>query len=150
MRIYSPSLSPPPPPSGPFIPDVRPLAEGRTSLLKSGVAWMLLREASEVANQHMHRTGDQLCGVGLSVRFNSHLITIWHRDSSKQASIDGMLACVMEELPAELRPKSDNYFYKRHRDHAGFKAPPDAQPPAPAAPGTTAAPEVTVEPPSAH
>ncbi|GJN75207.1 hypothetical protein PLICBS_009303 [Purpureocillium lilacinum] len=94
--------------------------------------------------------GDQLCGVGLSVRFNSHLITIWHRDSSKQASIDGMLACVMEELPAELRPKSDNYFYKRHRDHAGFKAPPDAQPPAPAAPGTTAAPEVTVEPPSAR
>ncbi|PHH84174.1 hypothetical protein CDD83_2363 [Cordyceps sp. RAO-2017] len=94
--------------------------------------------------------GDQLCGVGLSVRFNSHLITIWHRDSSKQKSIDGMLACVMEELPFELRPKADNYFYKRHCDHAGFKAPPEMQaatgPPNDGAPQ----PEVRVEPPSAH
>ncbi|KJZ80548.1 hypothetical protein HIM_00398 [Hirsutella minnesotensis 3608] len=71
--------------------------------------------------------GDQLCGVGLSVRFNSHLVTIWHRDSSKQKSIDGMLACVMDELPADLQPKAENYFYKRHRDHAGFKVPPELQ-----------------------
>ena len=42
------------------------------------------------------------------MRFNSHLITIWHRDSSKQASVDGILACVLEELPAELRPKAEN------------------------------------------
>ncbi|KAG5912758.1 hypothetical protein E4U53_005175 [Claviceps sorghi] len=34
-----------------------------------------------------------------------------------------MLACILEELPAEIRPKPDNYFYKRHRDHAGFKGP---------------------------
>ena len=70
---------------------------------------------------------DQLCGVGLSVRFNSHNITVWHRDSSKQKSIDGILACVLEELPPELRPKPDNYFYKKHADHAGFKAPPELQ-----------------------
>ncbi|TVY49167.1 Eukaryotic translation initiation factor 4E type 3 [Lachnellula occidentalis] len=68
--------------------------------------------------------GDQLCGVGLSVRFNSHLISIWHRDASKQKSIDDLLATVLEELPAELKPKPDNYFYKKHSDHAGFKAPP--------------------------
>ncbi|TVY29380.1 Eukaryotic translation initiation factor 4E type 3 [Lachnellula hyalina] len=68
--------------------------------------------------------GDQLCGVGLSVRFNSHLISIWHRDASKQKSIDDLLATVLEELPAELKPKPDNYFYKKHADHAGFKAPP--------------------------
>lgn len=67
--------------------------------------------------------GDQLCGVGLSVRFNSHLISIWHRDASKQKSIDALLATVLEELPEELRPKPDNYFYKKHSDHAGFKAP---------------------------
>ncbi|KAI0024347.1 translation initiation factor eIF4e [Xylariomycetidae sp. FL0641] len=71
--------------------------------------------------------GDQICGVGLSVRFNSHLISIWHRDASKQASIDGMLAAVLDELPPELRPKPDNYFYKKHSDHAGFKAPPELQ-----------------------
>jgi hypothetical protein len=71
--------------------------------------------------------GDQICGVGLSVRFSSHLISIWHRESSKQKSIDGMLECVLEDLPPELRPKPDNYFYKKHQDHAGFKAPPELQ-----------------------
>ncbi|CAJ2507835.1 Uu.00g090210.m01.CDS01 [Anthostomella pinea] len=71
--------------------------------------------------------GDQICGVGLSVRFNSHLISIWHRDASKQKSIDGMLQAVLDELPVELRPKPDNYFYKKHSDHAGFKAPPELQ-----------------------
>ncbi|KAF4981118.1 hypothetical protein FZEAL_3025 [Fusarium zealandicum] len=68
---------------------------------------------------------DQLCGVGLSVRFNAHLITIWHRDASKKNSVDAILACVMEELPAEVRPKPDAYFYKRHSDHAGFNPPPE-------------------------
>ncbi|POS83751.1 hypothetical protein EPUL_005185, partial [Erysiphe pulchra] len=67
--------------------------------------------------------GDQLCGVGLSVRFNSHLISIWHRDASKQKSIDAILKVVLDELPAELQPKADNYFYKKHSDHAGFRAP---------------------------
>jgi len=64
-----------------------------------------------------------LCGVGLSVRFNSHLISVWHRDASKQKSIDALLATVLEELPEEMRPKPDNYFYKKHSDHAGFKGP---------------------------
>ncbi|CAG9999806.1 unnamed protein product [Clonostachys byssicola] len=70
---------------------------------------------------------DQLAGVGLSVRFNSHLITIWHREGSRKASIDGLLKCVMTELPAELQPKPDTYFYKKHSEHAGFKAPPELQ-----------------------
>ncbi|KAK8002485.1 hypothetical protein PG989_002204 [Apiospora arundinis] len=79
------------------------------------------------ALQSVLEEGDQLCGVGLSVRFNSHLITIWHRDASKQKSIDGMLECVLEQLPENLKPKADNYFYKKHSDHAGFKAPPELQ-----------------------
>ena len=66
---------------------------------------------------------DQICGVGLSVRFNSHLISIWHRDASKQKSVDGIRDCVVTELPPELRPKPENYFYKKHSDHAGFKPP---------------------------
>jgi hypothetical protein len=32
---------------------------------------------------------------------------------------------VLEELPDELRPKPENYFYKKHADHAGFKPPPE-------------------------
>ncbi|CAK7223931.1 hypothetical protein SCUCBS95973_005346 [Sporothrix curviconia] len=71
--------------------------------------------------------GDTICGVGLSVRFTSHLISIWHRESSKQKSVDALLECVLEELPVELRPKADAYFYKKHSDHAGFKAPPELQ-----------------------
>ncbi|VBB75402.1 Putative eukaryotic translation initiation factor 4E [Podospora comata] len=77
--------------------------------------------------QSVLEEGDQICGVGLSVRFNSHLISIWHRDSSKKKSIDAMLECVLEELPPELTPKPDNYFYKKHSDHAGFKVPPELQ-----------------------
>ena len=34
---------------------------------------------------------------------------------------------MLDELPAEMRPKPDNYFYKKHSDHAGFKAPPELQ-----------------------
>jgi hypothetical protein len=26
-----------------------------------------------------------------------------------------------------VRPRPDNYFYKKHSDHAGFKAPPELQ-----------------------
>lgn len=33
----------------------------------------------------------------------------------------------MDQLPPELRPKPENYFYKKHADHAGFKAPPELQ-----------------------
>jgi len=92
-------------------------------------------------------TGDQLCGVGLSVRFNSHLISIWHRDASKQKSIDALLATVVEELPTDLKPKGpDNYFYKKHSDHAGFKAPPPATNPASAT--TNTAPAVQIEGPT--
>jgi hypothetical protein len=76
-------------------------------------------------------SGDQLCGVGLSVRFNSHLISIWHRDAAKQKSIDAILETVLGELPDELKPKPDNYFYKKHSDHAGFKAPPPTTAPGP-------------------
>ena len=61
----------------------------------------------------------------------------------------------MDELPTEMRPKTDNYFYKRHRDHTGFKAPPDASHKLPSQKDTgetsvnvPGQPVVTVEPPS--
>ncbi|OAA66115.1 translation initiation factor 4E [Cordyceps fumosorosea ARSEF 2679] len=70
---------------------------------------------------------DQICGVGLSVRFKWHLITVWNRDGSNQRSIDGIFNCVFNELPEELQARSDNYFYKKHADHEGFKCPPELQ-----------------------
>ncbi|ETS76700.1 hypothetical protein PFICI_12087 [Pestalotiopsis fici W106-1] len=89
--------------------------------------WIQLMAISETLEGVLEK-GDQICGVGLSVRFNSHLISIWHRDASKQKSIDGLLEVVLTSLPEELRPKGpDNYFYKKHSEHAGFKAPPELQ-----------------------
>ena len=73
-------------------------------------------------NSHLD---DQICGVGLSVRFNSHLISVWHRYADKQASIDGILATVLEDIPRELTRRPDSYFYKKHADHAGFKGAPE-------------------------
>ncbi|ATY59123.1 translation initiation factor 4E [Cordyceps militaris] len=70
---------------------------------------------------------DQICGVGLSVRFKYHLITVWNRDGSQQKSIDGIFASVVKELPEELQTREENYFYKRHADHEGFKVPPELQ-----------------------
>ncbi|ORY71601.1 translation initiation factor eIF 4e-like domain-containing protein [Pseudomassariella vexata] len=79
--------------------------------------------------QEVVEEGDTICGVGLSVRFNSHLISIWHRDASKKKSIDALLQYVLNNLPADLgwEPKPDNYFYKKHSDHTGFKAPAELQ-----------------------
>lgn len=65
-------------------------------------------------------TEDDLCGVSLSVRFNSNLITIWNRDGTNQKSIDGILAVVLDKLSPELKPKEGSYYYKKHSEHAGF------------------------------
>jgi hypothetical protein len=70
---------------------------------------------------------DQICGVGLSVRFNSHLVSIWHRYAHKQKSVDNLLAAVLAGMPPDVELKPENYFYKRHADHAEFKVPPELQ-----------------------
>ncbi|KAM3512820.1 hypothetical protein MY11210_003525 [Beauveria gryllotalpidicola] len=72
-------------------------------------------------------TDDTICGVGLSVRFKYHLVTVWNRDASKKKSIDGIFDCVFRELPEDLQARSENYFYKKHADHEGFKVPPELQ-----------------------
>ncbi|KOS18537.1 Eukaryotic translation initiation factor 4E type 3 [Escovopsis weberi] len=70
-------------------------------------------------------SSDQICGVGISVRFNAHLVTIWNRDSFNKKSVDALIACVLAELPPELQPKPDSYYYKRHAERAGFAPPPE-------------------------
>lgn len=64
--------------------------------------------------------GDDLCGVSMSVRFNSNLITIWNRDGNAQESIDGILTVILKGLSPNLHPKDGSYYYKRHSEHAGF------------------------------
>ena len=34
---------------------------------------------------------------------------------------------MLEELPPEMTPKAENYFYKKHSEHQGFQLPPELQ-----------------------
>jgi hypothetical protein len=54
--------------------------------------------------------GDDICGVSISVRFNSHLIMIWNRNGDNQKSIDQILETVMKGLPEEMKPVPSNYY----------------------------------------
>ena len=54
------------------------------------------------------------------MRFNSNLITLWHRDGAAQASIDGILATVLDKVDPANRPKDGSYYYKRHSEHQGY------------------------------
>ena len=56
----------------------------------------------------------------MSIRFNSNLITIWNRDGTKEKTVNGILAIVLEKLNPELKPKEGSYYYKKHSEHAGF------------------------------
>lgn len=64
--------------------------------------------------------GDDLCGLSLSVRFNSDLVTIWNRDGSNEKTKEGILAVVLEQISPELKPQAREYYYKKHSQHAGF------------------------------
>ncbi|CAF9907902.1 hypothetical protein IMSHALPRED_006527 [Imshaugia aleurites] len=68
----------------------------------------------------MLAVGDDLCGLSLSVRFNSNLITIWNRDGANEKTKEGILAVVLEKVSSELQPQPRNYYYKKHSEHAGF------------------------------
>lgn len=95
---------------------------------KTGKSYLVPDEVVRTSSPMLMRLiGDQVCGVGLSVRFNAHLISIWHRNASDTAAQEALLKVVLEELPAELMPKDSNYFHKKHSDHAGFKAPPSEE-----------------------
>lgn len=60
----------------------------------------------------------------MSVRFTSTLITIWNRDADHSSGVQKILEVVLNNLSPELQPKNDlAYYYKKHSEHAGFKAP---------------------------
>ena len=68
------------------------------------------------------KPGDDLCGISLSVRFNSNLISIWHRRADHELSKAGILKVVEDTISPELKPLCvpKNYYYKSHSEHAGF------------------------------
>jgi len=116
-----------------FKKNVKPIWEDPRN--KNGGAWtfrvpksnsqefwkeILMMAIGEVLQEVVHK-GDDICGVSISVRFNSHLIMIWNRDSNNQESVDAIRDRALESIPEELRPAPQNYYYKKHSSHKFFK-----------------------------
>ncbi|EEA23177.1 hypothetical protein TMatcc_002037 [Talaromyces marneffei ATCC 18224] len=71
---------------------------------------------------------DHVLGVSISVRFNTHLISVWNKLGSNERSVKILEQTIIDRLSPELRPadnksyvSSSSYFYKRHADHDGFQ-----------------------------
>ncbi|MCJ1447284.1 MAG: hypothetical protein MMC23_007795 [Stictis urceolatum] len=64
---------------------------------------------------------DDICGLSLSTRFNSNLITVWNRDGGNQKAIDGILEVVLAQISEAIKPRENTYYYKKHSEHAGFQ-----------------------------
>jgi hypothetical protein len=65
---------------------------------------------------------DHVLGVSTSVRFNSHLVSVWNKSGSNERSIKALETTIINRLSPELRPTgSSTYFYKRHDEHEGFR-----------------------------
>lgn len=92
------------------------------------VCMMAIGEQLQAAVE-THRTTfrDDICGVSLSVRFNSLLIQIWNRDGEHKEGIEKILKTVMEGLSSELRPREGSYYYKKHSEHSGFTGSPSSE-----------------------
>lgn len=63
---------------------------------------------------------DDICGVSLSVRFTSILISIWNRDAGHDEGVKKILETVLGSLKPELVPRENSYYYKPHNEHAAF------------------------------
>lgn len=88
---------------------------------KSTEFWMLVQViAVGEGFDDVVAKGDDICGLSLTTRFTSNLISVWNRDGANRNSIDGILEVVLAELPDHLKPKEASYYYKKHSEHAGF------------------------------
>lgn len=67
---------------------------------------------------------DHVLGISMSVRFNSHLISVWNKCGSNPTAIEALEKIILERLSPDLRPTGPtrSYFYKRHDEHEGFQA----------------------------
>lgn len=68
---------------------------------------------------------DHVLGVSTSVRFNSHMISVWNKMGSNERSIRALERTILDRLSPELRPVgsagASSYFYKRHEDNDGYR-----------------------------
>lgn len=62
---------------------------------------------------------DHVLGISSSVRFNSHLISVWNKLGDNERSIKALEQTILERLSPELRPSgshADGYSYRRHSE----------------------------------
>lgn len=62
---------------------------------------------------------DHVLGVTSSVRFNSHIISVWNKQGHNERSIRALKMTILDRLSPELRPtgsQADSYSYHRHED----------------------------------
>ena len=70
---------------------------------------------------HLHHpTGDDICGLSLSIRFGGNLISIWHRDGTNEKSVEGIKTVVLEKISPQLIPQQNHIYHKIHASHPGF------------------------------
>ena len=71
----------------------------------------------------MESEHDHVLGVSTSIRFNTHLISVWNKLGSNERSIKALEQTILDRLSPELRPTgtgSNAYFYKRHDENEGY------------------------------
>ncbi|PYH99311.1 translation initiation factor eIF4e [Aspergillus ellipticus CBS 707.79] len=72
----------------------------------------------------LEKEHDHVLGVSTSIRFNSHLISVWNKLGSNERSIKALEQTILDRLSPELRPTgtgSNAYFYKRHDENEGYQ-----------------------------
>ncbi|TGZ85508.1 translation initiation factor eIF4e [Ascodesmis nigricans] len=71
--------------------------------------------------QDVVEKGDDICGVSISIRFKSHLVSVWNRDGNNETSVNAIQTTILENLPDALKPQPQNIYYKKHSAHKSFK-----------------------------
>ncbi|KAI9041988.1 eukaryotic translation initiation factor 4E [Aspergillus affinis] len=72
----------------------------------------------------LEKEHDHVLGVSTSVRFNSHLISVWNKLGDNEKSIKVLERTILDRLSPDLRPTgsgSNAYFYKRHDENEGYQ-----------------------------
>ncbi|KAG0220935.1 eukaryotic translation initiation factor 4E member 3-like protein [Mortierella sp. GBAus27b] len=90
----------------------------RTAKTDTAMAWRELLMA--LIGEQFEGTiaeGDQIFGISVSARWNSHIFQIWNMDSSKKdgATVMDKVLEILKDIPIQ------SPFYKAHKDHDNFQ-----------------------------
>ncbi|KAL5342320.1 translation initiation factor eIF 4e-like domain-containing protein [Aspergillus crustosus] len=72
----------------------------------------------------LEKEHDHVLGVSTSVKFNTHLISVWNKLGTNERSIKLLEETILNRLSPNLRPNDsspNSYFYKRHDENEGYK-----------------------------